>query len=412
MTHPESTQRALLPVLGVQFIGALGLSLVLPFLIFVVRDLGGNALAYGVLSAMYPAAQMIGAPWLGRWSDRIGRRPVLAITQAGTMLSWLLFLGAMMMPRVELLASPLGLLTLPLVGLFLARIADGLTGGNVAVANAVVADISSAAVRSRNFGRMGAAGNLGFIAGPMLAGLLGATAWGARLPVMAAATVALIGLVVVLTRLPETKPIRADDDPGGPSLGLFEALELPGAALLLPLYFVIFLGFNVFYSAFPAHAAGLLEWTPQRMGIFFAVLSGLMVLVQGPLLSRIAPHVPPSVLISGGNVLLAGAFACITTGEELLTWVCAVLFALGNGLMWPSYLTVLSSVGGPEHRGAIQGHAASMGSAASIAGLVFGGALYEWLGAATFFVPSVVLVVAGLLSGRICRTQVEARPAT
>lgn len=400
MSTPAS--RALLPVLMVQFIGALGLSVVLPFLIFVVRDLGGNALAYGFLSSMYPAAQMIGAPWLGRWSDRIGRRPVLALTQAGTLVSWLVFLGAMSLPGSPLFASPLGLISAALLGLFLARGLDGLTGGNIAVANAVVADVSDDTVRARNFGRLGAASNLGFIAGPMLAGLLGSTALGAKLPVMAAAGVALVGLVVVWFRLPETKRASSPDAAPEPTLGLVEALRLPGAAVLLPLYFVIFLGFNVFYSAFPAHAASALAWSPQRMGIFFAVLSGLMVLVQGPLLQRIAPRVAPSLLIAGGNVLLAGAFLCLVFEREELTWACAALFALGNGLMWPSYLTVLSTLGGVRHQGAIQGHAASMGSAASIAGLVFGGALYESLGAVTFVVPCAVLLLAGLISGRVC----------
>ena len=398
----RSRHPALLPVLSVQFIGAFGVSLVLPFLIFVVRDLGGNGLAYGILGAMYPATQMIGAPWLGRLSDRIGRRPVLAITQSGTMLSWLLFLGAMTMPRVELLQMPLGLLTVPLIGLFVARALDGLTGGNIAVANAVVADVSGDADRSTNFGRMGVAQNLGFIAGPMLAGLLGGTALGAKLPVMSAVGVAAIGLALIWFRLPETRHRGESVEESVPDLGLREALRLPGAALLLPLYFVIFLAFNVFYTAFPVHAAEALDWTPSRMGLFFAVLSGMMVLVQGPLLARIAPRVPAAVLVAGGNVLLAGAFLCLTTGRSDLTWVCAALFALGNGLMWPSYLAVLSTIGGSRYQGAIQGHAASMGSAAAIAGLLLGGVLYDVSGPATFFVPSTVILLAGLVSGRVC----------
>ena len=401
-----SQNRALLPVLIVQFIGAMGLSLVMPFLIFVVRDLGGNALAYGFLGAMYPAAQMVGAPLLGRWSDRAGRRPVLALTQAGTLLSWLVFLGALWLPVTTLFTSPLGVMSLPLVGLFLARALDGLTGGNVAVANAVVADVSEDGDRARNFGRIGAASNLGFIAGPMLAGLLAGTRLGTSLPVLAAAAVALVGWIVVLTRLPETR--RAPTHGVTRSLGLFDALRLPGGALLLPLYFVVFLAFNVFYSAFPAHAAAALGWSPSRLGLFFAVLSGLMVLVQGPLLARLAPRIAPSVLIAVGNGLLAAAFACLTLGTDAGTWSCAVLFALGNGLMWPSYLSVLSMLGGSEHQGAIQGHAQSMGSAASIAGLILGGLLYDRLGAATFFVPGGVILVAGLAAGRIC----SGRPTT
>lgn len=394
---------ALLPVLMVQFIGAFGVSLVLPFLVFVVRDLGGNGLAYGILGAVYPATQMIGAPLLGRWSDRVGRRRVLAVTQTGTMLSWALFLAAMLAPRVELGATPLGLLTLPLVGLFVARAVDGLTGGNIAVANAVVADISDASNRSTHFGRMGVASNLGFIVGPMLAGLLGGTALGAKLPVACAVGVAAVGLALILFRLPETRRRTSFDDE--PALGLVAALRLPGAAFLLPLVFVIFLAFNVFYTAFPVHAAESLGWSPARMGLFFAVLSGFMVLVQGPLLSRIAPRVPAAHLVAGGNVLLAGAFLCLTAGRSELTWLCAVLFALGNGLMWPSYLSVLSTIGGARFQGAIQGHAASMGSAASVAGLLLGGWLYDAAGPATFFVPFAVILFAGLVSGRVCHEQ-------
>ncbi len=400
--------RALPPVLVVNFLGHLGVSLVLPFLVFVVRDLGGNALAYGLLGAIYPAAQMLGAPLLGRWSDRAGRRPVLMITQTGTVLSWTLFLVAMTLPAVELGRTPIGLLTVPLIGLFVARALDGFTGANIAVANAVVADVSDDLSRARNFGRIGMAGNLGFVIGPAMAGLLGGTALGAKLPVMATIAVAAVGLAMIVARLPETRAHSNEPDPES-TLGLRAALRLPGARLLLPLYFVIFLAFNVFYTAMPVHAAEALAWSPARLGVFFATLSALMALVQGPLLARIAPRVPAAVLVAGGNVLLAAAFVCLTAGTEALTWTCAVLFALGNGLMWPSYLALLSTVGGPRFRGAIQGHGAGAGSAAAIVGLLLGGVLYDRSGAAAFWVPAAVILGAGLVSGRIAH---ERAPGT
>lgn len=398
---PPLTERALPPVLGVQFIGALGLSLVLPFLVFVVRDLGGSAFAYGLLGATYPAMQMVGAPWLGRWSDRIGRRPVLMISQSGTLLAWLVFLGALFLPDQRVAGVSIGL-----VVLFLSRGLDGLTGGNIAVAQAVVADITPSSQRSRNYGRLGMASNLGFIIGPAVAGLLGATALGFALPVAVAAAVALAGLVLILTRLPETLD-RGDALFTGRSLSLPEAMRRPGVGLLLSLYFVIYLAFHVFYTAFPVHAATMLEWSPGRLGIFFAVLSGAMALVQGVLLGWISERVSPPFLVAGGNVLLAGAFACLVSGSPALTWLCALLFALGNGVMWPSFLAVLSSAGGRHHQGAIQGHAASMGSAASVAGLVLGGVLYDQLGPMTFWVSTVVIGGAGLAGGRICRDQLE-----
>ena len=93
----------LLPLLLVNFIGTIGFSLVLPFLVFLVTDWGGNAFVYGLAGATYSSFQLVGAPILGRWSDRYGRRNILLLSQAGTLVSWLVFLVAFALPRVELL---------------------------------------------------------------------------------------------------------------------------------------------------------------------------------------------------------------------------------------------------------------------------------------------------------------------
>ena len=93
---------SLLPILAVNFIGTLGFSIVLPFLVFLVNRLGGNAFIYGLASSMYPAFQLIGAPILGRWSDIYGRKKILFLSQLGTLLSWIVFLGALFLPVVSL----------------------------------------------------------------------------------------------------------------------------------------------------------------------------------------------------------------------------------------------------------------------------------------------------------------------
>ena len=144
----RSARVPLLPILTVNFIGTLGFSIVLPFLVFLVTRWGGNALVYGLLGATYSAFQLFGAPVLGRWSDTRGRRNVLLLSQIGTLLSWAIFLAAFFLPIAPLASidsTALGsfTLTLPLLVLFLARALDGLTGGNISVANAYLADITT-----------------------------------------------------------------------------------------------------------------------------------------------------------------------------------------------------------------------------------------------------------------------------
>ena len=212
----------LLPILTVNFVGALGFSIVLPFLIFLVTRLGGNALVYGIMGATYSFFQLIGAPILGRWSDRVGRRRVLLLSQIGTMASWGIFLAALFLPVTPLLEvnSPvLGAftITVPLVILFLARALDGITGGNVSVANAYLADITPDEERSTNFGKMAMSSNLGFILGPALAAVLGATTMGEVPPVLAALLISLVATLIIVG-LPNPNPCALEGGLESPSV--------------------------------------------------------------------------------------------------------------------------------------------------------------------------------------------------
>jgi len=313
------------PVLLVNFIGTLGFTIAVPFMVYLVTRFGGNALVYGIVSATYSGFQFVGAPILGRWSDRYGRRRILLLSQAGTLVSWLVFGAALYLPVTELVSLETSVagsvtLTLPILVLIMARALDGLTGGNISVANAYVADVSSEADRSRNFGRMGVAANLGMVLGPAL---------GEALPVFVAAGVAFVGVVFIAVALPETHlpdgPCRTDRKDASQRFGqeardcvrasqaerhrTLDVLRQPGVAYLVVLLFVINMSFSFFYTAFPMHAAGGLGWSVSEMGIFFAVLSLLLVLTQGPLLSRLARRVREPWLISGGLLLALNFFS-------------------------------------------------------------------------------------------------------
>ena len=428
----ESTPVSLFPILFVNFIGTLGFSIVLPFLVFLVTDWGGNAFAYGVVGATYSAFQLVGAPVLGRWSDRFGRKRILFLSQMGTFISWLVFLVAFALPTTTLVNidwGPTGsfLITLPLLVLVLARALDGATGGNVSVANAYLADVSREEDRARNFGKMAVSSNLGFVAGPALAGLLGATAWGVVAPVVAAATISLVATLAVAFGLPESRrrcilsrsPEQTNmrklmgqeqkdcfEMKAAAKLTMPELLGLPNIPAVFAIYFLVMLSFSFFYVSFPVFAIGTLGWSLTETGVFFAVMGLLMVVVQGPVLGRVSGFVGEKPLIVIGGLALAVGFRLFDATTDAGIYMAVSLMALGNGLMWPSVLSVLSKTAGNKYQGVVQGIAGSLGAVASMTGLLTGGVLYAFLGPTIFWVPAAVTLAVVTVAGFLPALQV------
>jgi len=403
------------PILAVNFVATLGFSIVLPFLVYLVTRLGGNALVYGVMGATYSAFQLVGAPVLGRWSDRYGRRRILLLSQVGTAASWGLFLVALALPETPLLDVRSGMLgvftiTLPLVVLFAARALDGITGANASVANAYLADITSEDERAANFGQLAISGNLGFIVGPALAGVLGASPWPEAAPVTGAFLISIAACFVISFGLSETSPCDRSEIPrraaapramGQEPKDCFEGtgprkrpvaavFRIPFVPRLLTLHFFVFLAFNIFYVAFPVYVAQDLDWALAATGTFFAVLSLMMVLVQGPVLRWAGRRWTERPLVLAGSALLALSFPLFGSSSAAWIYTGAALLALGNGVMWPSLLALLSKAAGDEVQGAVQGVAGSSAALASIAGLVVGGVLFGELGTQVFYLAAAL----------------------
>jgi len=416
------------PLLLVNFISTLGFSIVIPFLVFLVTKFGGNALVYGIIGAVYPAFQLIGAPILGKWSDIYGRKKILLLSGLGTLIGWIIFFISFFLPQkvildVNIIFAGQLLITLPVLILFIARAVDGLTGGNISVANAYLADITEEKDRNKNFGKLSISFNLGFIVGPALAGILGSTSYGEMLPVIAAAMLSLIAMLAIFFFLPESKPLAFKQNSevtgvnkilGFENKECFEkkgeieetasfkkVLTIKFVSYFLILNFLIFLGFNFFYTAFPVHAVQKLGWSLSQMGIFFSILGLIMVFVQGPVLSFASKKFSEKTLILFGSFVLGTNFILLLSENMIVLYTAAVLFAFGNGLMWPSFLSLLSKIVGTKYQGTVQGYASSAGSLASIIGLIAGGLLYESIGAVTFLISAAVIYMVFLLSFRM-----------
>jgi MFS family permease len=421
--NKKNNNISLIPILLVNFIGTLGFSVVLPFLVFLVIRFGGNAFLFGIIASIYPFFQLIGAPILGKWSDIYGRKKILLLSQIGTTISWLLFILAIFLPIITIYTiniSSLGsiLITLPLIILIIARALDGITGGNISVANAYIADVTKEKDRKKNYGKMSISSNLGFIIGPALAGILSATIFKELIPVIAAFIISLIAVFIIGIYLPESKSfdIKSRFEPfiirkifgqeqkpcytinKDKKIKLADVLKIKNIPYLLLLYFLIFLSFNLFYTAFPIHASQKLLWSITELGIFFAFLSFIMVIIQGPVLSYISKKISDSYLIVIGNIFLGINFILLFSLDNRIVYIAAVFFAIGNGFMWPSFLSYLSRVAGSKLQGSVQGFASSFGSMSSIIGLILGGLIYSFIGVSVFLISSFVIFLVVILS--------------
>ena len=392
---------------------------------------GGDAIVYGLLAATYPAFQLIGSPILGRWSDTFGRKKVLLLSNVGTSVGWILFLFALFLPAEQTFSIDFAFIgtfvvIIPLFILFLARAIDGITGGNISVANAYLSDLSSDESRSKNFGKMAISSNLGFILGPALAGIVGGTIYGSILPVLAALILSLVTLIVIYFLLRESKPIPSSKEILVPEETTIrkvfaqecretystvnttkprfqDVFKLRHISFLLVLYFLIFLGFNIYYAVFPTHAANDLKWSITQLGIFYAVLSGIMVLVQGPVLRKALKKFSEEKLVFIGSLILATNFILFVSNNIFAVGGAVILFAVGNGLMWPSFMSILSRRAGSKLQGAVQGVAGSFGGLASIVGLTLGGFLYNSIGVASFLISAGVILVVFVMSFRLLK---------
>lgn len=345
-------------VVLIVLIDLLGFTVVMPLLAPFAEQYGFREWQIGLLFSAYPLCQLIAGPILGRMSDRYGRRPILIFSQAGTALSFLI-LG----------------LSRNFTVMLLARLLDGASGGNILVAQAYVADVTTPENRSRGMGLIGMAFGLGFVLGPLLGGVLVslpiAEDWRLRLPFLAAAGFSTLAWILVLSRLPESRPVGARNRESARVLswqGLVDTMTLPGIGQLMLLGFLSVLAFAALEGTLSLYLRRRMDWNARSAAFVFAGLGLLSALVQGGLIRRLVPRFGEPRLIGAGIAIVALGFAGLALASGALELAGAiVLVGVGQGLVGPSVSGLLSRITPASEQGAVFG---TLSSAQTLARMI------------------------------------------
>ena len=377
----------LINIFIVVFVDLLGFGLILPLLPYYAEKFGASPAVIGLLTASYAAASLVGAPLLGRLSDRLGRRLILLLSVAGTFIGFLLlaFAEPIGIGLANLVASP-AINVFVLGILFLSRIVDGLTGGNITLAQAYISDITDEKNRARGLGLIGAAFGLGFIIGPAAGGLL--SKFGYSVPALVAAGLSFLNLISIFFFLPESLTeqrrlaMHVQKRPPFTLKALIVALNRPKVGPLLHVRFFFAMAFSMFQSIFSLYAAYKLHLSSQTTGYVLAYVGVLSVLVQGVGVGLVTKRFRENaIIITSMWLMVVGLVGWAITPNLPVLLVVMLPLSMGGGMLNTVINSAISKAVTPEEIGGTLGISTSLESVSRVIAPSAGGFLLQNLGA-------------------------------
>jgi MFS transporter, DHA1 family, tetracycline resistance protein len=381
------------------FLNFLGFTIIIPVILFLVgRYVSADhiGLYVGLIMAAYALCQFLAAPALGAISDKYGRRPILLLSLFGSVIGYIIFgIG--------------GALSV----LFLGRIIDGLTGGNISTMYAYVADIAKPHERGRLYGILGAAGGFGFMFGPALGGLMANVSLSA--PLFLAAGVTLINMAWGYFALPESLPKesrvkRFEWKHLNPLKAFSSVFTTLGLRILFVASFLFFVAGTAMQATISVFLKDILSFGPSGIGIILFVVGVMDIFTQGYLTGKLIPLIGEKKLAMVGlainaiGFLLIGAVALAPS--VFLIYTAIIVFNIGDGLFQPSINGMISNSVDRTMQGRIQGANQGTQSVARVLGPLIGAGLYTW-GAGLPYVFGAVLAFAGTVILLSCRRHLK-----
>lgn len=361
----------LFPIFMIVFVDVLGLGITIPVLPLFAQNLfSATPLQITLLQSAYFLAQFVASPQLGRMSDKVGRRPVLLLSQIGTFAAFLISGSAIGLPI-----------------LYLARIVDGLTGGNISVAQAYLSDVTDEKNRAQGIGIVNAAFGSGFLFGPAFGAFM-ASQFGPRVPFFIAAVISLVTISLTFFKLPEslTAERRARMKPrdGAAKKSPIGVFRVPGVALLMVIAFSGQLAFFSFQSVWVLWAEKILfagfdpKVGQQAIGGILSLVGFTGVLTQVFLVKPIVRRYGERAMVAGGLFVRSIPWVLMTFLPYVaLIAVAAPLISFGNGLIVPGLMAMLTYLVPPGERGYAIGLAESVQGLGRISAPLVAGLLFE-----------------------------------
>jgi DHA1 family tetracycline resistance protein-like MFS transporter len=354
--------RSLVVLFLTVFVSLIGFGIIIPLLPFYAQTFGASPTTIGLLFASFSVAQFVAAPVLGELSDRWGRRPILIFSLLGTVVSFALLA----------MAHSITLL-------FIARIVDGLSGGNITTARAYIADVTPVEDRAKRYGLIGAAFGLGFIFGPALGGLFAHISYTA--PIWAAAAVSAVAALLAYLWLPEPERHVSEGDVPPWWRALADLMSRPGLRSILIVDLGYWFTFSVYQTTFALFGQRRFGWDAPHIGYVLATFAAFGVMVQASVVGRVSRALGDRrTLVTGLGLAALGLAGAAFARTVPLFIVALAPAALGMGLSSPTLLSLISTSVPRGEQGLAQGAAGALESLGRTAGPVFGNSMLQHFG--------------------------------